>query len=154
LEVFGGRGNLTKWYSAHGYVESLTKELHGDSFNAIHSLRAKEKRYDLIDIDGYGYPDKFFPLVFEMMNEVCLLLFTFPMVGVQCVNGIYEMHYATFWRSLRPSIGDVVAGITDMAMREWIVPALVDIRKIKPILRFAFKCQKRKATELCNVRNQ
>jgi hypothetical protein len=154
LEVFAGKGNLTKWYEQHGNVTAMSKETTGDSFNYIYELRAKKKKYDVIDIDGYGYPDKFFPVVFEMMKPKCLLIFTFPMVGVQCVNGIYEMHYAVFWKSTRPSIGDVVGGITDMAMREWTIPSLVDVTKMKPILRFAFMCERKKATELCNVRNR
>lgn len=154
LEVFAGKGNLTNWYNTKGNVTAMSQDTTGDSFHAIYKLRGERKKYDVIDIDGYGYPDKFFPVVFEMMKPKCLLIFTFPMVGVQCVNGIYEMHYATFWRSLRPSIGDVVGGITDMAMREWTVPMLLDVRRIKPILRFAFMCERRKATELCNVKNR
>ena len=154
LEVFAGKGNLSKWYEQHGSVTSMSKEQTGNSFDYIYELRSQKKKYDVIDIDGYGYPDKFFPVVFEMMKPKCLLIFTFPMVGVQCVNGIYEMHYAVFWKSTRPSIGDVVGGITDMALREWTVPSLVDVTKIKPILRFAFVCERKKATDLCNVRNR
>lgn len=154
LEVFAGKGNLTRWYSERGNVTAMSKETTGDSFNYIYELRSKKKKYDVIDIDGYGYPDKFFPVVFEMMKPKCLLIFTFPMVGVQCVNGIYEMHYAVFWKSNRPTIGDVVGGITDMALREWTVPSLIDVTKMKPILRFAFLCERKKATEMCNVRNR
>ena len=76
LEVFGGKGNLTKWYEAKGNVTSMTKETTGDSFHAIYQLRAERKKYDVIDVDGYGYPDKFFPVVFEMMKPKCLLIFT------------------------------------------------------------------------------
>ena len=154
LEVFAGKGNLTKWYSTKGNVTAMSKENTGNSFDYIYKLRAEKRKFDVIDIDGYGYPDKFFPVVFEMMKPKCLLVFTFPMVGVQCVNGIYEMHYAVFWKSTRPSIGDVVGGITDLSLREWIVPSLVDVMKIKPILRFAFMCERKKATEMCNVRNR
>ena len=154
LEVFAGEGNLTKWYETRGNVTPMKKEITGDSFHSIYKLRGERKKYDVIDIDGYGYPDKFFPVVFEMMKPKCLLVFTFPMIGVQCVNGIYEMHYAVFWKSTRPSIGDVVGGITDMALREWIIPSVIDIRKMKPILRFAFMCERKKATEMCNVKNR
>jgi hypothetical protein len=153
LEIFAGKGNLTKFYKKHGHVTTLTRELTGDSFHSIYDVRRQRKKFDVIDIDGYGYPDKFFPVVFEMMKPQCLLVFTFPMVGVQCVNGIVEMHYVIFWKSNRPSIGDVVGGITDAALREWYLPKLLDVRRIKPMLRFAFLCERKKATELCNVRN-
>ena len=64
LEVFGGQGNLTAYYEKLGKVTSLTKETTGDSFNYIYKLRSENKMYDVIDIDSYGYPSKFFPLVF------------------------------------------------------------------------------------------
>ena len=67
--------------------------------------------YDLIDIDGYGYPDKFFPVVFECLKDRSYLVFTFPVVGVNCLNGITEQHFINFWRSNRPTIGDIVGSM-------------------------------------------
>ena len=153
LEVFGGQGNLTKFYEAKGKVTSLTKEEHGSSFDAIYKLRADKERFDVIDIDSYGYPDKFFPVVFEMMREQCYLVFTFPIVGVNCLNGITEQHFYTFYRGI-PTIGDVTGQITDWALREWILPSLVDVTKIRRIYRFLFSCKRMKATEMCHVRNR
>ena len=154
LEVFGSPGNLTEWYKQHGTVHSMTREKTGNSFDYIYLLRGERKRYDVIDIDSYGYPDKFFPVVFEMMKDEALLVFTFPVVGVQNLNGITEQHYINFWRSDRPTIGDVTGVLTDFALRNWYVISLVDIKKIGRIWRFAFKCKRHKATELCNVRNR
>ena len=154
LEVFGGKGNLTQYYQKLGVVTSLTKENTGDSFQYIHKLRANNKMYDVIDIDGYGYPSKFFPLVFEMIKDNGLLVFTFPVVGVQCVNGIMEQHFINFWRSSRPTIGDVTGIITDHALREWKLATLISVEKIKPIWRFIFLVKQKKATLFCNVRNR
>ena len=154
LEIFGGQGNLTKFYSQYGKVTSLTKETHGSSFDAVYKLREEKKKFDVIDIDSYGYPDKFFPVVFEMMKDECLLVFTFPIVGVNCLNGIIEQHFITFWRSDRPTIGDIVGTLTDMALREWYQISLLNVTKIKRIWRFIFKCKRVKATEMCNVRNR
>jgi len=154
LEVFAGQGNLTRFYLRSGNVEAMTKETHGDSFDAIYKLRAKKKKYDVIDVDSYGYPDKFFPIVFEMMKPVCLLIFTFPIVGVNCLNGIMEQHYINFWRSDRPTIGDVTGVITDQALREWYLASLLEVKKIKRIWRFAFICKRKKATELCTTKNR
>lgn len=154
LEVFAGKGNLTEWYKTKGNVTAMTKETFGNSFDSIYALRRERRKFDVIDIDSYGYPDKFFPVVFEMMKDTCVLIFTFPMLGVQCLNGIYEVHYMTFWRSTRPTIGDVVGVLTDFGLREWRLISLLDVRKIKPILRFAFNCKRVKATEMCNVRNR
>lgn len=153
LEVFAGQGNLTEFYKEHGKVTPMTQEETGSSFDAIYKLRSEKKKFDVIDIDSYGYPDKFFPIVFELMHESCLLIFTFPIVGVNCLNGIIEQHFLTFYKNI-PSIGDVCGVITDLALREWILPQLIDIRKIKRIYRFAFLCSRKKSTEMCFVRNR
>lgn len=157
LEVFGGQGNLTEYYNKVGYngsVTSLTKDTTGDSFDYIYKLRGEKKKYGVIDIDSYGYPDKFFPVVFEMMKDECLLVFTFPIVGVNCLNGITEQHYINFWRSDRPTIGEVTGVLTDFALRNWYLISLLDVMKIDRIWRFVFLCKRVKATEMCNTRNR
>jgi hypothetical protein len=153
LEVFAGKGNLTKWYATFGKVTAMTKEEFGSSFDAIYQLRADRQTFDVIDIDSYGYPDLFFPTVFELMKDSTLLIFTFPIVGINCLNGIMEQHFISFWRSARPTIGDVVGTLTDMALRTWQLPQLLSVHKIQRIWRFAFLCQRQSATDMCNVRN-
>lgn len=155
LELFAGKGNLSKYYnSISKEVLSLSKETTGDSFNYIFKLRFEKKKFDLIDIDSYGYPDKFFPVVFDCLKDKSYLVFTFPVVGVNCLNGITEQHYINFWRSNRPTIGDVVGCITDFSLRNWQLAKLVDVVKIKRIWRFIFFIEKQKATEFCHVRNK
>jgi len=153
LEVFAGQGNLTRWYENKGNVTPLHKDTTGDSFNYIYELRAQRKKYNWIDIDSYGYPDKFFPVVFEMLKEESGLIFTFPQVGVNCLNGITQQHFSTFYGNPSPTIGDVVGKITDWALREWYQASLLDIKKIKRIYRIAFLLKRIKATEMTNVRN-
>lgn len=158
LEVFGGQGNLTRYYESAtkegGSVTSLTKEDTGNSFDYIYKLRGERKKYGVIDIDSYGYPDKFFPVVFEMMRDECLLVFTFPIVGVNCLNGITEQHFINFWRSPRPTIGDVTGVLTDFALRNWYLISLKDVVRVDRIYRFVFECKRVKATEMCNTRNR
>ena len=154
LEVFAGKGNLTDYYKEFGKVTAMTKDEFGSSFDAIYKLRGERKTFDVIDIDSYGYPDLFFPVVFELMNDECFLVFTFPVVGVNCLNGITEQHFITFWRSIRPTIGDVTGILTDLALRNWYRISLLDISKIRRIWRFAFLCKRVKATEMCNVKNR
>jgi hypothetical protein len=155
LEVFAGKGNLSKYYNTISKdVLSLNKETTGDSFDYIFKLRFEKRKFDLIDIDSYGYPDKFFPTVFECLTDKAYLIFTFPVVGVNCLNGITEQHYINFWRSNRPTIGDIVGCITDFSLRNWQLAKLVDVTKIKRIWRFIFLIEKQKATTLCNVRNK
>lgn len=154
LEVFAGQGNLTAFYEKYGKVTPMTKEVFGSSFDAIYKMRGERKRFDVIDIDSYGYPDLFFPVVFEMMRDKSLLVFTFPVVGVNCLNGIVEQHFINFWRSSRPTIGDITGVLTDLALRNWYLIKLVDVQKIKRIWRFVFECERQKATVFCNVKNR
>ena len=154
LEVFAGQGNLTNFYKKLGNVTPLTKEITGDSFEYIYTLRSQKKVYDVIDIDGYGYPSKFFPMIIEMIKDDGLLIFTFPILGVQNINGITEQHFINFWGSYRPTVGDVTGRVTDYALRDWKLASLLSCRKIKPIWRFIFKIKQEKATLFCNVRNR
>lgn len=154
LEVFAGCGNLTTYYKQFGEVTAMTKDEFGSSFDAIYKLRGNCNRYDFIDIDSYGYPDLFFPVVFELMKQKSVLIFTFPIVGVNALNGITEQHFINFWRSSRPTIGDITGVLTDMALRNWMLLSLIDIKKIKRIWRLMYICEKQKATDLCNVKNR
>ena len=154
LEVFAGQGNLTKYYEKLGKVTPMTKEKFGSSFDYIYQMRADSKKWSVIDIDSYGYPDLFFPVIFELMENQCLLIFTFPVVGVNCLNGIQEQHFINFWRSARPSTGDVVGAVTDYGLKYWYLPKLIDVVKIKPIWRYVFECERVKATEFCSTRNR
>lgn len=154
LEIFAGQGNLSAYYKNLGKVEAMTKETHGDSFHSIYKLRAAKRKFNVIDVDSYGYPSKFFPVVFEMMKPECLLVITFPVMGVNCLNGIMEQHFINFWRSARPTVGDITGILTDMSLREWRHLSLLDAQKIKRIWRMVFSCKRIKATDWCNVRNK
>ena len=89
-----------------------------------------------------------------MMKHKTTLIITFPVVGVNCLNGIQEQHFINYWRSSRPTIGDIVGVLTDMALREWYLLQLLNIQKINRIWRIAFQCTRQKATELCGVKNR
>lgn len=153
LEVFGGQGNLTDYYKDICKVTALDKQTTGDSFHYIYNLRASRKKYKLIDIDSYGYPDKMFPLVFQMLEDDAYIVFTFPIVGVNAVNGIVEQHFINYWRSMRPTVGDVVGVLTDQALQEWRIFSLIDVQKIDRIWRMFARIQRVKATELTGTRN-
>jgi len=157
LEVFAGQGNLTKWYQNKvKEVTPLSREKNskintGNSYDYIHKLRYEKKKYSIIDIDGYGYPSKFFPLVFEMMTDNAKLIFTFPRPGVKQINNMTEEHFRIFYKSDRPSIGDVTGVLTDMALREWYLLSLLNVVKIKNIYRFVYSCVRQKANVMCNM---
>ena len=70
------------------------------------------------------------------------------------LHGIVEQHFINFWRSARPSTGDVVGAVTDYGLKYWYLPKLIDVVKIKPIWRYVFECERVKATEFCSTRNR
>jgi hypothetical protein len=86
------------------------------------------------------------------MKDTCGLILTFPKAGIK--NGIIEEQFSTFYSTSSPSIGDIVGKITDWSLRNWYVSGLIDVVKIKRIYRMAFLCRRKKATEMCNVKNK
>jgi hypothetical protein len=108
----------------------------------------------VVDIDSYGLPSKMMDSVWKLLKDESVLILTYPVVGVQCLNGIYEQHYVNHWKSSRPTVGDIIGATTDCALKHWIFPRVVDIQKIKPIWRFVFHCERVKATEFTNTRNR
>ena len=116
------------------------------------------KKYCVIQHPIRGkIPFSLYPFQEKTLNSLKdngYLIFTFPVVGVNCLNGITEQHYINFWRSNRPTIGDVVGCITDFSLRTWQLAKLVDVVKIKRIWRFIFSIERQKATELCNTKNR
>jgi len=154
LELFAGQGNLSEHYKTKGNLYKCTKETTGDSFQHLFELVSNRKRFDVIDIDSYGYPSQFMDNVWHVMKPTSTLIITFPVMGVQCINGIVEQHFINFWRSARPTTGDVVGAVTDYGLKYWYLPKLIDVVKIKPIWRFVFQCERVKATEFCTTKNR
>ena len=154
IELFAGEGNLSKYYEKKGNLYRCTKDETGDSFQHLFELINNKKKFDVIDIDSYGYPSQFMDNIWHIMKPKTTLLITFPVMGVQCINGIVEQHFINFWRSARPSTGDVVGAVTDYGLKYWYLPKLIDIVKIKPIWRYVFTCERVKATEFCSTRNR
>ena len=154
LELFAGQGNLSDYYKQKGNLYQCTKENTGDSFQHLFELINNRKRFDVVDIDSYGYPSQLMDNVWHVMKPTSTLIITFPVMGVQCINGIVEQHFINFWKSARPTTGDVIGAVTDYGLKYWYLPKLVDVVKIKPIWRFVFQCVRVKATEFCTTRNR
>ena len=69
--MFAGQGNLTNIYKAYGDVIPYDKKYlkTGDSFLEYHRLIADKKKFDIIDLDPYGFPNRFFPDVFYLLTR-------------------------------------------------------------------------------------
>jgi len=87
LELFAGEdGNLTKIYKEYGNVYPYDKKLNtGDSFLVYHDLIFNKKTYDVVDLDPYGFPNRFFPDIYLLIDDGYLFV-TMPKPYVNILN--------------------------------------------------------------------
>ena len=87
--MFGGQGNLTRHYEKLGDVTSLTKVRQRAIVLRVWSISyALRIGFMMLSIStATDTQAEFFPLIFEMIKDEGLLIFTFPVIGVHCVNG-------------------------------------------------------------------
>lgn len=172
LELFAGHGNLTKVYSKFGEVlaneikksvfEKLVENTESlmlvkcnnvDSFIDFHQLIALKQKFDVIDIDAYGFPSRFFPDVFLLLNKGVLFV-TMPKPYVNILNGITAAHLTSYFGEPNPSQKTIVEKIALYGLCHWRKVELIDSIDCKSIWRFAFHVEKVKATEYTGVRNR
>lgn len=113
LETHAGFGGMTQFYSKYGHTTSLelkeerveavkncrlpnNQVIQCDSEEYVYRLISRRERYDVIDLDPYGYPSRYFPHVFKLMNDGILFV-TLPMIGVAQINKITIAHLSSFW---------------------------------------------------------
>jgi hypothetical protein len=159
LETHAGFGSLTEKYSLFGNVYSIemvqervdfvnSKKLKnvectkGDSEKEILSLLYNNKKFDVIDVDPYGFPSRYFPTVFGLIDDGVLFL-TFPVMGVAQINKITIEHYRVFW-DINLSDKDcytdkIVKKLKDYAFMQKRSIEVLEIKKIDRIYRFAIK---------------
>jgi hypothetical protein len=172
LELFAGQGNLTKIYSEFGevianeYKISVFKKLKEnvkdcmlvhcnrvDSFIDFHQLIALKQNFDVIDLDPYGFPNRFFPDIF-LLIESGFLFVTMPKPYVNILNGITQTHLISYFGEPNPSMEKIVDRIVLFGLCHWRKVELIDSLDLKSIWRFAFKVDKVKATDYTGVKNR
>jgi len=158
LEVYGGDGNLTEFYKEYcKNVVSLTKyestykgvRLMGNSEHDIHIVRGirsrgnKNTQFNLIDIDGFGYPCSHLRLVFQMMRDTSLLILTIPGKNkiVPTMIRFWNVHFNTL---TSPTTDDITKKLEQLAAEdnygvEYINEVSLTTKGTK---RIAYKCHK------------
>ena len=113
LETNCGWGNLTKVYQKFGEVLSFDidkekiKKINNeqmedvyaekcDSIVEIHRLVYSKCLFDVVDIDPYGMPSRYFPHIFLLIKKGILFV-TLPKLGVQKLNKIMAEHLNCFY---------------------------------------------------------
>jgi len=172
LELFAGQGNLTKVYAEYGEVianeykgkvfDKLTENVKEcslvhcnrvDSFLDFHQLIALKQKFDVVDLDPYGFPNRFFPDVF-LLIENGVMFVTMPKPYVNILNGITQAHLISYYGEHNPSKETIIERIALWGLCHWRKVELIDCVDCKSVWRFAFKVEKVKATEYTGVRNR
>ena len=172
LELFAGQGNLTRHYAEYGEVYANehkksvydilvenTKDLmlvhcnRVDSFVDFHHLISLKQRFDVIDLDPYGFPNRFFPDIFLLIDNGVMFI-TMPKPYVNILNGITQTHLISYFGEHNPSEDAIIKRIVLWGLCHWRKVELMDSKDCKSVWRFAFSVKKVKATEYTGVRNR
>ena len=168
LETHSGFGGMTEQYQKIGDVEcydidqkrvdhinELCMEgvtaIKGDSEQEIYRLISARCTYDIVDIDPYGFPSRYFPHAFSLIKDGIMFL-TFPIMGVAQINKITIRHYQAFW-GIELSDKDVYiekikAKLEDFAFQHKREIDFLDIRKIDRVFRMAIRVKRK---SLCDI---
>ena len=154
LELFSGQGNLTKLYGDYGNVTAYDKKYlkTGDSFLEYHRLISDKQKFDIVDLDPYGFPNRFFPDIFLLMDKGILFV-TMPKPYVNILNGITQTHLICYYGTHNPTKEEIVEKIGLFGLSHWRKIELIDEIDCKSIWRFAFSVEKVKATDYTGVIN-
>ena len=168
LETHSGFGGMTEQYQRIGdvecydidkkrvdYINDLCMDgvtaIKGDSELEIYRLISHKCTYDIVDIDPYGLPSRYFPHAFSLIKDGLMFL-TFPMMGVAQINKITIRHYQAFW-GIELSDKDVYiekirARLEDFAFQHKREIEFLDIRKIDRVFRMAIRVKRK---SLCDI---
>ena len=154
LELFCGEGNLTKVYSNYGEVDGYDKKVGtGDSYRIFHKLIYDKASFDVIDLDPYGFPNRFFPDIFLLIDNGYMFI-TMPKPFVNVLNGITQQHLTCYYDNPNPDIETICNKIYNYGLCHWREIKYLDIIDLGRLWRLAISVNRVKATEYCGVRNR
>ena len=170
LETHAGYGNLTEVYSMYA-KEVLAYELDKEKCNFINQIghdnvvchkkdSLKEMyfsiysnlKFNVIDIDPYGFPSRYFPNIFELIDDGYIFV-TFPKYGCTQINKITMLHVKSFYGfeggNNQEFLECCIKALKQQALRTYRSLELVSVLDLKKIYRIAFKVKKENAFMLC-----
>jgi len=119
----------------------------------FHKLIYEKKKFTIIDLDPYGFPNRFFPDIFLLIDDGILFV-TMPKPYVNILNGITQTHLISYYGEQNPSEDSIIERIALWGLCHWRKVELIDSIDCKSIWRFAFSVKKVKATDYTGVRNR
>ncbi|MCY9861165.1 hypothetical protein OTK49_01300 [Vibrio coralliirubri] len=171
LETHCGFGGMSRVYSQFGSVlgfdivqdridacEASCEQFEGikqDSEHQLLNLRFEKRKFDIVDVDPYGLPSRYFPHIFGLIDDGYLFL-TFPMMGVAQINALTIKHYQVFWgielSDKDEYIQKIVERLADYAYIEKKKITVEKVIKVDRIYRFVIKVEKIALTKLLGMR--
>lgn len=154
LELFSGSGVLTKEYQNYGVVTECDKKNGtGDSFRLYHRFIYENKKFDVIDIDSFGFPNRFLPDIYLLIEDG-LMFVTLPIPSINILHDITKTHLFSYYGSDRPSIEEMANKIALFGLSHWREVSIVDLIKCNRIYRLVLSVKKIKSTDYTGVKNR
>lgn len=170
LETHAGYGNLTRIYSGHAGevlaydidadkcrsiteagLEGVTCEQR-DSLRETYRMLYQRETFDVVDVDPYGFPSRYFPNVLELIDNGFLFV-TFPKYGCAQINRITQMHVKTFYDFDGGNNDEFLKKCLTMletsARRTYREIEVLDVLDLGKVYRVAAKVRKQNAFKLC-----
>jgi hypothetical protein len=152
LELFCGKGNLTKEYKKYGTVVSLDKIYGGlDSYQIFHNMIYNKELFNLIDLDPYGYPVRFFPDIFLLIKDGFLIV-TFSKLTKANKWTLKLME--SYFNVKKPTKDQIVRTLCNEGMKHWRLVKEIDYLDLGKVHRIAFSVKRVNACEYCGTTNR
>lgn len=156
LELFAGEGGggCTEAFGHYGAPVLFDKRLGtGDSFRVFHRLIAEGRLFDVVDLDPYGFPTRFMPDVFLLLEDGVLFV-TCPIPAINILHDITKTHLFAYFGDDNPSIERIIERFCLAGLCHWREVSLIDCIKFDRMYRIALRVKRVKATEYAEVRNR
>jgi 5-bromo-4-chloroindolyl phosphate hydrolysis protein len=142
IEFFAGHGNLTPIYSKYGSIESYDKNTlkTGDSFILYHKMISEKRKFDVIDLDPYGFPNRFFPDIFLLLKKNGYIFITMPKPYINILNTYFKDQLNSYYNNYNPDSKLVKEKIIQFAMCHRKKLKLKDEIDLGRLWRYCFKC--------------
>jgi hypothetical protein len=126
-----------------------------DSYLLHHKHISEKRKYDIIDLDCFGLPFKFFPQIYMLLNDKAFLYVTSVNYYTPILNWRRKMQFQSYFKKNKPTYKDYSDFIIDSGKAY-----LFDVKHIgteelnKRIVRMAFKCEYLKNRNNSNINKQ
>lgn len=170
LETHAGYGNLTEIYSLYA-KEVLSYEIdkekceyvnntghdnvvccRKDSLKEMYLSIYQGLKFNVIDVDPYGFPSRYFPDIFELIDDGYLFV-TFPKYGCAQINNITKLHVKSFYGfdggNNEAFLECCINTLKNQAFRTYKQIEVLEVLDLKKVYRVAMKIEKQNAFVLC-----